>query len=377
MSRCGMCTNCVTLKKQAVSCSGICKKPYHLACIGATSELLALIKDTPGLTWKCSNCREIQELFDEHEIRSIFQKKLESLFDNLNGLFDAVKLDFLKRAEEKISQFELPNSPTKIINKPSYSSVICNSSHPAVIVKPKSAQENKQTKSDILRNFNPINSDINISKIKHIKDGGLLVSCQTTEETQKFKQIAQEKLSNQYDVRKLKGLHPRLRIVGLTDKLDQDTICNLVVKQNRELFSENSDCKIIKIWPTKNNKNVFQAILQLNIPAYNKVIDNGYLLVGLDICTVYAIEILRCFNCNGFNHSKGNCKNNLSCPKCSMKHNVDSCQAVKLKCSNCLVLSEKPRDSNINIEHAAWDYVKCQSYKNAVSKLKADLGHNK
>lgn len=213
MSRCGICTNSVTIKKQAVSCSGICKKLYHLSCVGATNDLLTLIKDTPGLTWKCNNCREFQELFDEHQMKDIFEKKLKSLFEDLNGLFDAVKSDFLKKAEEKISQFKLPSTPPKVISKPSYSSVICNSSQPAVIVKPKTAQENKQTKSDILHNVNPVDTDININKIKHIKDGGLLVSCQTSEETAKFKQIAQEKLSNHYDIRELKGLHPRLRIV--------------------------------------------------------------------------------------------------------------------------------------------------------------------
>lgn len=376
MSRCALCTSAVTTKKQAISCEGLCKKQFHLTCIGTSNDLLSFIKDVSGLSWKCTNCSDLQDIFDKEKLHDIFEKKLTNFFGELNHLFTSVKSDFLKKAEEKLAEFQFPEATPIPKAKPSYSSVLCNSAHPAIIVKPKVTQDNKLTKSDILQNINPVDTDININKIKHIKDGGLLLSCQSTEEISRFKQMAQEKLSSDYEIRELKGLHPRIRIVGLSEKMDPDTICKFIVKQNNDLFSAVSDCKIIKVWPTKKNPEIYQAILQLDISDYAKVINNGCLLIGLDICKVYeAIEILRCFKCNGYNHSKTHCKNNLSCPKCSLRHELNVCRVDKLKCINCSVLKEKSIDSNINFEHAAWDRENCHAYKMAILKLKSDLGY--
>lgn len=376
MSRCGTCSTSFTAKKQAISCGGLCKKQFHLNCIGAPNDLLSLIKDVPGVSWKCTNCRDRQEFLDEEKLHEVFEEKLTNFFVELNQMFTSVKSDFLKQAEEKLAEFKAPDVlPLKV--KPSYSSVLCNSSHTSIVVKPKVTQDNRKTKSDILQNFNPTTTDININKIKHIKDGGLLLSCQSSEEVSKFKRLAQEKLSSDYEIRELKGLHPRIKIVGLTEKLDPDTICKLIRKQNSALFSANSDssCKVIKVWPTKKNPEILQAILQLDISDYRKVTNNGCLLIGLDICKVYeALEILRCFNCNGFNHSKSNCKNNLTCPKCSSKHELNACRANNFKCINCCQLKEKS-NSDINIDHAAWDRENCHAYKLAIDKLKSDLGY--
>lgn len=76
-------------------------------------------------------------------------------------------------------------------------------------------------------NADPFNSEINISQIKHIKDGGLLISCQSSEKISKFKQAAQDKLSNSHEVQELNGLRPRVKIVGLSKGLDSDTICSV------------------------------------------------------------------------------------------------------------------------------------------------------
>lgn len=352
------------------------QKQYHIVCVGASSELPLLLKDTPGLTWKCRNCNVYQELFDEKKLLTIFEDKIKSFFMELNETFVNIKSELLKKAEDKLSTIiTQADSPTTSTQKPSYSAALCNNFHAAVVVKPKNSQENEQTKSDILQSINVSSSDININRIKHIKDGGLVVGCKTTEEVSKFKDIIEQKMSSGYDIREVKGLHPRVRIVGLSQTLNTDTLLKLVRKQNNEIFDDNSECTVTKLWQTKNNNHLYQAVLQLDIATYNKVINNGYLLVGLDLCKVYdAIDILRCFNCNGFNHSKNVCKKELTCPNCSLNHAKELCKAVNYKCINCINLKESKK-VDIDIDHAAWDHVKCQSYKNSVLKLKTDLGY--
>lgn len=376
MSRyCAICTSAVSTKKPAISCDGLCKKQFHIACIGVSSDLPSLIKEVSGLSWRCSTCSELHDVIDRGKILDMFQEKITDFFSELNDLFISVKHDVLSKAEEKLEELKFPAvSPPKV--KPSYSSVLCNSSKSAVVVKPKSNQDNKQTKSDIMNNVIPADTGININKIKHIRDGGLLLSCQSSEENSRLKKLAQEKLSENYEIREVKGLHPRIRIVGLSEKLDPESICKLVVKQNNEIISSPLDCKVVRIGATKKKADVFQATLQLNIVDYNRVIENGYLLVGLDICKVYdAIEIMRCYKCNGFNHSKFNCKNAVSCPKCSLSHDLNTCPSDKFRCVNCSSMKEKSPDLAIDLEHAAWDHERCHAFKMAVSKLKSDLGY--
>lgn len=145
----------------------------------------------------------------------------------------------------------------------------------------------------------------------------------------------------------------------------------VIIKQNTDLFSSISDCKIIKQWPTKKNPQILQAILQLNVLDYTRVIKNDYLFIGSNVCKVYkVIEILRCFQCNGFNHSKNNCKNQLSCPVCSKSHNLDNCPSgSQHQCVNCLSIKLKQK-VDINTNHTVWDYENCYAYKKAIDKFK-------
>ena len=84
MSRCTSCNNAVTAKNQAVYCEGMCKKQFHLGCIGASNDLLSVLKDVPGLSWKCISCRDLQEILDNEKLHEIFEEKITSFFDELN-----------------------------------------------------------------------------------------------------------------------------------------------------------------------------------------------------------------------------------------------------------------------------------------------------
>lgn len=389
MSRCGICNNTAVGKKYpSLSCGGSCKKLYHLSCIGGPADLPQYMKDVPGLQWKCDVCRHLNDsFFDDGKLQDIFQERVDNFLDGFNSMLDELKLQFVEIARNKVSQITLPSTSSSInkppsessssskINKPLYASVVRSSSQPAIIIKPKNAQPNQQTKSDILQNFNPIKSDTNFNKIKHIKDGGLIISCSSTEQTSKFKKQAEQKLSTNYEIREIKPIHPRIRLVGISGELDPETLREYILKQNCELFSDDSECKIIKTWSTKKNNNLFQATLQLDITSYNKVMNNGYLIVGLDVCRVYdAVNILRCFNCNAYNHSRINCNKDVTCPRCAASHSLDKCNADKLKCINCVSLNAS-KNLNLSTEHAAWDHNECSVYLNAVAKLKTDLGH--
>jgi hypothetical protein len=124
---------------------------------------------------------------------------------------------------------------------------------------------------------------------------------------------------------------------------------------------------------------VYQAVIQVDKITYNKIMSVGGLFIGYDFCYAFdAIEILRCFNCNGFHHSSKTCTDKGCCPQCSVKvgpghpvHPISDYHPEKPTCVNCVKLNN---DKNIKvpIDHAAWD-PKCTVYQRAIDKLKNDL----
>ncbi len=167
--------------------------------------------------------------------------------------------------------------------------------------------------------------------------------------------------------------------MGLKQIYTEDEIIEYVehaIRNNSDDINLNSECSFVKLWPTKKNSKIYQVILQLDRKSYDYLMNAGGLFIGYDHCSVYdAVEVLRCFNCNGFHHSSKNCKNAKSCPKCGMHDKLDhaaaDCTSTDLKCINCLSVIAK-ENLDLDANHAAWD-VTCPVYMKAVEKFKKDL----
>ena len=132
----------------------------------------------------------------------------------------------------------------------------------------------------------------------------------------------------------------------------------------------------VKQCPTKKNVKIYQAVLQVDQASYDIVMKTGGVFIGYDYCYAYdAIDIMRCYNCNGFNHSSKTCRQNKSCPKCGvtekLNHSVAECTAETLKCINCVKLLKTDSTQEININHAAWDH-RCPVYLSAVDQFKKE-----
>ena len=112
---------------------------------------------------------------------------------------------------------------------------------------------------------------------------------------------------------------------------------------------------------TKKRANLLQMILQVD--------RKTDLFFGYDYCYTFdAIEILRCYNCSGFNLSSENCKNKISCPKCSLDHKISECKSENFTCVNCVELSQNEK-CTVDTNHAAWD-TQCPCYQRALTNLR-------
>ena len=377
LSPCGDCLGAIREDSLSVACTGVCNRRFHISCVNIPADLYRQLKVISGLSWKCVDCERKCFTIDQPGLQSFLEQKYKEMLDNLNSVFVDLKSNILQATMSKSSASEKPPAPQV---SPSYSEIIKNKTQPAVIIKPKNTEQSAaKTKTDIKKNINPVDSQLSLSKVKNVKNGGLLIGFSSKEENLRFKKMASEKLAENYDIQEIKGVQPRLKIVGMTESYNTDEIIEFVehsVRNNCTAINLNIECSVVKFFPTKKNKKIYQAIIQLDKSSYEVLISAGDLFIGYDHCYVFdAVEILRCFNCNGFHHTAKSCSKLKSCPKCGTSDNLDhtpaDCQAETLNCVNCL---NAVRDEKLllDVKHGAWD-LSCPMYQREINKYKKNL----
>lgn len=373
MSLCGYCKVLTSSRKPPISCHGTCKKQYHASCIGVPAEMAPLFTSVPGLSWKCKDCVNVDLNAGETKIEEILERKCTTFFNEISVKLESMKSEITKTTCDKISQLPLTQTSS---SSPTYAEKLRAGSQPKIIIKPKNRnQQNETTKSDILSKVNPVEEEICVNKVRHISNGGILLGCNNADEVCKLKKLAEEKLSDNYEIRELKNVYPRIRVVGMTCEFNEEVFLQYMKKQNDGIFNSSSECKLINFCPTKNKRSIFQATLQVDVLTYKKVIEAGKLFIGLDSCTVYeAFYLPRCFKCNSYNHTAKFCRSDLSCPLCAGNHEYNSCSVSQdqYKCVNCCSIKEKQK-IDIDVKHAVWNYGNCSAYKQEVNKLKRDV----
>lgn len=364
---CGFCNQqIVNIRGKSIKCSGFCDKLFHATCVSVPADIIKNVDKVPGLSWNCTSCYEKSK-----DMHAFFETKLSEILNQVETIFSSFKDEFVQIANKKLNEFNISSDSH---DKKLYSAVA--RSKPAVIITPKDTQQkNAVTKSDILHNINPVQSELNLSGIKNTKNGGVLIGCNKADDISKFKQLASEKLGGKYEIKEVGNFCPRIRVVGMAEKFPEGDLVQYIQFQNKNLVSNNFHCNVMEIKPIKKRSDIYQALLQIDVESYNNImsVGRGKLFLGYDVCDVYdAIQIKRCFKCSGFSHFSNQCTcQQCYCPRCGDNHLVKDCKSESLKCINC---SKYNLDKNTNIDtnHAAWDS-RCFCYVQKLNEFKSSL----
>lgn len=368
---CNKCSSSINSRRDnSVFCS-MCKKQFHSTCVSKSTEFFDLLNKIRGLSWKCDICLDNYE----SEITKIIEEKILGEISALKITVDNLKSELTVLTENNQCHSAYINNNNKTTEKPKYADILKNKTSPAVIIHPKDPnQDYSKTKSDLLEKVNPASSNINLSKVVSVKNGGLLISCSSKDDNEKFKQMVQKNLPDSYVIKTFSGVNPRVRVVGISSNYQVDELLDCILKCNSSIFSTDSECKVIKFSPTKKNKDVFQATLQIDKVTYEKISRAGNIFVNYDSCKIFdAFDLLRCFKCNEYHHSASKCSNPLSCPRCGENHDLKACNAKTLTCPNCRKYNLKNTNNVVDIDHAAWDTVRCFTHKQACSNIKSSI----
>ena len=183
----------------------------------------------------------------------------------------------------------------------------------------------------------------------------------------KIQNCLAEKTSNKYQLHKQLLLNPRIKIIGNFPDENIQELEDRIIKQN---FSdlEGSYFKVLHL--SNNPQKQFSTLFaEVNKIIYSYLAINKRISVQFRKFKIYDdFNILRCFKCCHYGHSKKICKEEEICYKCSSQHNSSECnenENVK-KCTNCIYSNDNYK-TEFDFNHYATD-VSCPVLKIMINK---------
>lgn len=106
--------------------------------------------------------------------------------------------------------------------------------------------------------------------------------------------------------------------------------------QNHQLFFTTSKVKVIKSFSVQNPNPRYGFKIEVDPTTFSAFIAAKSVHIGWDKYWINEeFNLIRCFNCWDFHHTRKTCKNNLMCPNCAEEHELRECKSEIKKCCVC------------------------------------------
>lgn len=224
---------------------------------------------------------------------------------------------------------------------------------------------------------------LQVHKTSVNKQGDTVVCLRDAGERTKLKETL-VKSNPDIKLREPRVRHPHIAAVGVPKGFaNEKQLEESFLKQNSAVAqhlsaNKNSEFKVLKIKPTRNDENVFQAILTVSPDIRDIIRSHSNRLFVIDIsCRVYDQYLVRrCNKCQGFGHYAKFCNDNPICGHCAQNgHDTNTCtlKTSPAKCINC----KNNEHSADHMSHAATD-PNCPSYIDQQNIMKRSMAaqHN-
>lgn len=340
-SFCAKCELEIKGREKSLQCNGFCERTFHQSCAGLSDLAFKVISEKNNVLWSCDVCG----IGKSNSLRKIFDKYEKAFVD----LASDIKSLTSKPSEQKISYADKVKS-----------------SEPVLVIKPKDeSQKSVTTREEVKELIDP--TDIEISGLKTISNGGIAIECKNKEAISKLKAEASSKMGERYNINEPRKRNPRIKIVGMREQRNAEDIKNKMMAQNKYLQHENCKINVVhvaKMKSVKNKGDKFFAYAEVDARSYRSLLESDNINIGWDICKVFdAVNVTRCFKCCGYNHKAKDCTREERCPKCAGLHGLRDCKASEdaHECINCKHAVQN-LNLRINTKHAVWD-PDCPVYK--------------
>lgn len=366
-------------------CDGCCSS-FHIKCVGVTKATIQARSNCNYLRLYCDICCNKPSKANAENIKTIMRYVAKLDLHNQENIIKQQQNDDLMRGvaaklnelndkysvlSKNIEQSNKSNNNNESIpDVQTYAKVVKTKSiKPVVLIKPKAKQRCKKTFDDIKNNL--IDKNFNVCDARNTKNGGLILRCDTANETMKIKQSVQEEFGDSYEINLPQIKKPRLRITNIDNDIHKNSIIDELKRHNKQIEAFDFDL-ITTIEKTKRGFKSVNAIVELSGSTHKQLLDIGVLHLPWRECKIYDhIYIKRCYKCCGFRHTSRICTKSQICSKCSKSHRYSECKNNEIKCINCSNANEK-LNANLTVNHHAWSR-ECLILQRHISTLRNNI----
>lgn len=189
---------------------------------------------------------------------------------------------------------------------------------------------------------------------------GIVITTSSKEAVGKLEaQLQRKPALQQLQIKKPSEHLYNIKIIGIDEDTDFDTLTETVVKQN-QLTCQPTDLKVQKRWKGRQGATV---VIALNRRGVNAIQKKTHVNIGWDRCPVYEhFFVPRCVKCGEHGHTVNGCDGPSRCLNCGREgHRQEDC-ASTARCRVC------EREERNNTEHSTMSWT-CPSY---CDKLEAE-----
>lgn len=356
--------NCSKCKKKTkdyvIKCSGKCNLQFHLKCIDISYTDFQVTQNCKGMKWFCEGCLEaLENIWGVKNEISDLQKQVSSEISELKNMIN------------KIQSHEMKNN--HICEGKTYAKVASE----VVVIKPKNTgQESKKTLEMVQKHLNPTALEVGITEVRTVKEGGVVIKCNSKDEINKIKTAAEKKLGKNYRVNTPNLKNPNVKIVDIPREMESDELIEAIKKQNITLNSDS----ILNVKVIKKMKTKWMAILECDPESFKKIMQENGIYIDWSKCRVYEyINVFRCFKCGGYGHKSSSCNNSSSrCLRCAKpvgEHSSDKqCDCEHPKCVNCID-ANAALQTKFNVNHSSFD-INCPILLKRIEIQRRKIGYN-
>ena len=188
----------------------------------------------------------------------------------------------------------------------------------------------------------------------------------------------QTSLKDDFEAEIQTALKPWLKIVGISDDIEEDRLVSNLKAQNS--LSNEAELKLVRLLvDQKQTENSKTAIIETDAETFERLIALRRVNIGWERCRVYEyINVLRCYRCCEYGHKATDCKKPLCCPKCAEGHEGKDCTSDFVKCVNCYLVNQErklPKDMQLDVDHSSRS-VDCPIYLKRLKRFRQRIGYS-